>query len=96
MDVTGNLTNIEWLDYYKRVIIRSHQTYRSEGFMILKEEAEIFNLIKKYPDELGFVLQERDYAAYIDTFGASDEVVLTEEQFYKLKTYFTKIKEDHE
>lgn len=96
MDEKGNLTNIEWIDYYKRIVVKSHQTYRSRGFEILKEEAEIFNLIKQYPDELGFVLQERDYAAYVDTFGASDEVILTEEQFYKLKTYFTKIKEDHE
>ena len=93
MDEKGNLTNIEWIDYYKRIVVRSHQTYRNKGFEILKEEAEIFNLIKQYPDELGFVLQERDYAAYVDTFGASDEVILTEEQFNLLKNYFTKLKE---
>ncbi len=57
---------------------------------LVQGDLEILNLVKAYPDELGFVLQEKDYAAYVDTFGASDEVVLTEEQFYKLKQYFTK------
>lgn len=93
MDEKGNLTNIEWIDYYKRIVVRSHQTYRNKGFEVLKEEAEIFNLIKQYPDELGFILQEKDYSAYIDTFGASDDVILTEEQFNLLKNYFTKLKE---
>ena len=58
------------------------------GLYISLEEIEVWNLIKQYPDELGFVLQEKDYDAYVDTFGASDQVPLTEAQFNLIKHFF--------
>ena len=56
-----------------------------------QDEQKVWELIKKYPDELGFVLQERDYNAYVDTFGASDHVILSEEEFNLIKNFFTKM-----
>lgn len=61
------------------------------------EEAYIFDLIKKHPDELGFVLQEKDYEAYKNTYvgakGTEEEVELSEQEFNNLKKYFNSLKE---
>ena len=62
-----------------------------ETAAILNNELVVWDLIREFPGELGFVLQEKDYSAYVDTFGASDEVVLSEEQFNLLKQYFTNL-----
>ena len=64
-----------------------------EFVAIKEEEYEIWELIKKYPDELGFVLQEKSYVEYCNTFIDAgmvneSEVVLTEEEFYKIKRFF--------
>ena len=67
------------------------ETDTKPGLYISLEEIEVWNLIKKYPDELGFVLQEKDYDAYVDTFGASDAVPLTEAQFNLIKHFFQSI-----
>lgn len=57
-------------------------------------DAYVFDLIKKHPDELGFVLQENDYAAYkrtyVDAGGKADDAELTEAEFDALKAYFRK------
>lgn len=60
------------------------------------EELSVWEIIREHPGELGFILQERDYNAYIDTFGASDQVILTEEQFNLVKNYFNRIGKGNE
>ena len=60
------------------------------------EELSVWEVIREHPGELGFILQERDYNAYIDTFGASDQVILTEEQFNLVKNYFNRIGKGNE
>ena len=52
------------------------------------EELKVWEIIKANPGELGFILQERNYEMYVDTFGASDEIPLTEEQFNLVKNFF--------
>lgn len=56
-----------------------------------QDELKVWEIIKENPGELGFILQEKDYAAYVDTFGASDSIPITEEQFNLVKDYFTKM-----
>jgi len=59
-------------------------------------DSYIFDLIKKHPDELGFVLQERDYEAYKDTYvgagGSPEDAELSEQEFNAIKAYFTNLK----
>lgn len=62
--------------------------------LLVFDEVKVWNLIKKYPEELGFVLQERDYDMYVDTFGASDHVILSEEEFYLIKNFFNNLKKE--
>lgn len=64
-------------------------------------EAYIFDLVKKHPDELGFVLQEKDYAAYIASFETVSEqpekdAILTEDEFNALKKFFTSLEKSKE
>ena len=59
--------------------------------MLRKNEKRVWDLIKKYPDELGFVLQEKNYTAYVETFSAADSIPLTEEDFNLIKDFFTKM-----
>jgi len=56
-----------------------------------QDELKVWEIIKNNPGELGFILQEKNYAAYVDTFGASDEIPITEEEFNLVKNYFTKM-----
>lgn len=59
----------------------------------------ILDLIKKHPDELGFVLQSKDYDKYRLTFAdehdnfKEEDVVLTELEFNNLKDYFQSTEE---
>ena len=63
-------------------------TMKHEYVAIPEHEYDVWEIIKHNPGELGFILQEKDYAAYVDTFGAADTIPLTEEQFLKVKNFF--------
>ena len=60
------------------------------------DEAYIFDLIKKYPEELGFVLGSKTYNDYIKTYtdagGVKEEAELSKQEFEALKDYFLTIK----
>lgn len=55
-------------------------------------EGQVWDLVKKHPGELGFILQCKDYAAYIATYtdigGSTEEAAYTEDEFNSLKAYF--------
>ena len=60
------------------------------------DEAYIFDLIKKYPEELGFVLESKTYDDYVKTYtddgGMKEETELSKQEFEALKDYFLTIK----
>ncbi len=61
------------------------------------EDAYILDLIKKHPDELGFVLEAATYKDYVASYEAVSEnpekdAELTEAEFDALKKYFLKYK----
>ena len=60
------------------------------------DEAYIFDLVKKYPEELCFVLEANTYDDYVKTYtdagGTEEEVELSEQEFNALKDYFLTIK----
>ena len=60
------------------------------------DEAYIFDLIKKYPEELGFVLESKTYDDYVKTYtdagGTEEEVELSEQEFNALKDCFLNVK----
>ena len=59
-------------------------------------EAYIFDLIKKYPEELCFVLESKTYDDYVKTYtdagGTKEEATLSKQEFEALKDYFLTIK----
>ncbi len=59
-------------------------------------EAYIFDLIKKYPEELCFVLEANTYDDYVKTYtdvgGTEEEVELSEQEFNALKDCFLNVK----
>ena len=60
------------------------------------DEAYIFDLIKKYPEELGFVLESKTYDDYVKTYtdagGMKEEAELSKQEFEALSDYFLTIK----
>ena len=60
------------------------------------DEAYIFDLIKKYPEELGIVLESKTYDDYVKTYtdagGMKEEATLSKQEFEALKDYFLTIK----
>ena len=60
------------------------------------DEAYIFDLVKKYPEELCFVLEANTYDDYVKTYtdagGTEEEVALSEQEFNALKDYFLNVK----
>ena len=58
--------------------------------------AYIFDLIKKYPEELGFVLESKTYDDYVKTYtdagGMKEEATVSKQEFEALKDYFLTIK----
>ena len=50
----------------------------------------IFDLVKKYPSELGFVLDSETYKDYLDTYETvpGEEPVLKENEFTALRKFF--------
>ena len=60
------------------------------------DEAYIFDLIKKYPEELGFVLESKTYDDYVKTYTDAgemkEEAELSKQEFEALKDYFLTIK----
>ena len=60
------------------------------------DDAYIFDLIKKYPEELCFVLEANTYDDYVKTYtdagGTEEEVELSEQEFNALKDYFLNVK----
>ena len=59
-------------------------------------EAYIFDLVKKYPEELCFVLEANTYDDYVKTYtdagGTEEEVELSEQEFNALKDCFLNVK----
>ena len=59
-------------------------------------EAYIFDLIKKYPEELCFVLDSKTYDDYVKTYTdvgeMKEEAELSKQEFEALKDYFLTIK----
>lgn len=58
------------------------------------EDAYIFDIIKKHPDELGFVLQAKDFKDYLASYenvsnNPEKDAELSEAEFVALKTYFS-------
>lgn len=55
-------------------------------------ESYIWDLVKRDPEEIGFVLQEKNYADYISTYtdigGKAEDAVYTEAEFDNIKAYF--------
>lgn len=65
----------------------------SEENLLKYEELKIWNIVKKYPEELGMILQCKDYKEYELTFyiaGIDCGPEITEEQFNLVKNFFTK------
>ena len=58
--------------------------------LISRNEKKVWEIIKRYPEELSFILQEKDYNAYLDTYNMSDDVILTEAEFNLVKEFFRK------
>ena len=60
------------------------------------DEAYIFDLVKKYPEELCFVLEVNTYDDYVKTYtdagGTEEEVELSAQEFNALKDYFLNVK----
>ena len=60
------------------------------------DDAYIFDLVKKYPEELCFVLEANTYDDYVKTYtdagGTEEEVELSEQEFNALKDYFLNVK----
>lgn len=60
------------------------------------DEAYIFDLVKKYPEELCFVLEANTYDDYVKTYtdagGTEEEVELSEQEFNALKDCFLNAK----
>ena len=60
------------------------------------DDAYIFDLIKKYPEELCFVLDSKTYDDYVKTYtdagGMKEEAELSKQEFEALKDYFLTIK----
>ena len=60
------------------------------------DEAYIFDLVKKYPEELCFVLEANTYDDYVKTYtdagGTEEEVGLSEQEFNALKDCFLNVK----
>lgn len=64
------------------------------SFKTIEKELRVFEIIDKYPDELGFVLDSNTYEDYVKTYITLDEKleqikpVLSEKQFNILKEHF--------
>jgi len=64
------------------------------SFKILKEEINVFEIIDKYPGELGFVLSSNTYDDYVSTYDTLEEdkskikPALSKKQFNILKKHF--------
>lgn len=56
-----------------------------------QDELKVWEVIKNNPGELGFILQEKNYAMYVETFDVNDDIPVTEEEFNLVKDYFTKM-----
>ena len=60
------------------------------------DEAYIFDLVKKYPEELCFVLDSKTYDDYVKTYtdagGMKEDAELSKQEFEALKDYFLTIK----
>jgi len=57
------------------------------------KELKIWDIVKKYPEELGMIIQCKDYEEYKSTFSdinLEEEIEITEEQFNLVKNFFTK------
>ena len=56
-----------------------------------QDELKVWEVIKNNPGELSFILQEKNYAMYVETFDINDDIPITEEEFNLVKDYFTKM-----
>ena len=79
-------TKMALLNIDDKECLAEYRTLRTE----LLEEYKVWEVIKQYPDELGFILQEKNYEMYVSTFENKNDVPITEEQFNLVKDYFKK------
>ena len=56
-----------------------------------QDELKVWEIIKNNPGELSFILQEKNYAMYVETFDVNDDIPITEDEFNLVKDYFTKM-----
>ena len=56
-----------------------------------QDELKVWEVIKNNPGELSVILQEKNYAMYVETFDINDDIPITEEEFNLVKDYFTKM-----
>ena len=68
----------------------------AEELVKFDDTAYIFDLVKKYPEELCFVLEANTYDDYVKTYtdagGTEEEVELSEQEFNALKDCFLNVK----
>ena len=65
----------------------------SEKQLAKYDELKVWNIVKQYPEELGMILECKNYEEYKQTFSdidCEDEIEITEEQFYIVKNFFNK------
>lgn len=59
---------------------------------VTDKELDVYYLVKRYPDELGIVLQSKNYAEYKQTFYdinlTDEDIPLSEESFNLIKEHF--------
>ena len=56
-----------------------------------QDELKVWEVIKNNPGELSFILEEKNYTMYVETFDLNDDIPITEEEFNLVKDYFTKM-----
>lgn len=55
----------------------------------LKMSNQVFKLLTIYPYELGFVLDSKDYDAYVKTFdNTGDKPILSSEEFWLIRDFY--------
>lgn len=88
------ISNYQVVIDYEKDMVASMKDILPNSFKTIKKEIKVFEIIDKYPEELGFVLSSKTYDDYINTFitlGVEKEDVkptLSEKQFKILREHF--------
>ena len=87
------------MEYVTQYLSYTHGWLKDEEVENLREKQYnlykfivVHDLVDKHPGELGFILQCKDYAAYIATYteigGSAEEAAYSAEEFKLLKDFF--------